>query len=243
MSAEPHEQLPLTIGLAGVLRVALEKVRRGGWVGKALKGVGGAHSSKASPMSARWVLVALVLGCAPRAVSRLDDATPVDLSGYWNDTDSRLVTEELVSDAAARPWLAEFTAARGRPPVVLFDGISNRSAEDIPQETFLNAIQRALLNDGRIRFVAAPAARARLRAERADQAGNATAATRNAVGAELGADFILGGTISYIEDQSGRTQLRVYQVDLQLLSLQDNRIVWSGSKVIRKIVGRTGVRP
>jgi hypothetical protein len=31
------------------------------------------------------------VGCGGKTVSRVDPDTTIDLSGYWNDTDSRLV--------------------------------------------------------------------------------------------------------------------------------------------------------
>jgi len=195
-----------------------------------------------STASKRLLLAAtlILLGCA-HSVTRLDTAVPVDLSGYWNDTDSRLVSEEMVRDALTRPWLDAFIAQHGRRPVVLFDGIENRTAETIAQETFLNSIQRALLNSGRISFVSGGLDRARIRAERSDQVGNASDSTRSRSGAERGADFLLGGAISYVEDASGGTQLRVYQVDMTLMALQDNTIAWAGQKQIRKVVRRPRV--
>ena len=182
------------------------------------------------------------LACGP-TVTRLDDTTPVDLSGLWNDTDSRLVSEEMVRDVLGRPWLEQFVERNGRRPVILFDGVENRTAEHLPQETFLNAIQRAVLNSGRVSFVADPGERERLRAERADQAANASPTTASPAGAELGADFLLGGMIAYIEDAGAGKQLRVYQVNLTLLSLRDNQMVWSGQKVIRKLIGRSRAKP
>lgn len=189
-----------------------------------------------------WLAVASIGGCGPK-VTRLDMGTPVDLSGYWNDTDSRLTTEEMVHDALTRPWLKDFTDSAGRSPVVLFNGIDNLTAEHIAQETFLNSIERELLNTGRIVFVADTIARGRLRAERADQATHALVRTRRGSNTELGADYLLDGMISYIEDAASTKQLRVYQVDMRLVSLGDNRVVWAGQKVIRKLVSRQHVRP
>lgn len=176
-------------------------------------------------------------GCASRSVTRLDATSPVDISGYWNDTDSRLVAEEMIRDALSRPWIELFNRESGEAPVVLFDGIRNHTAEHIPQQTFLNTIQKELLNSGRVVFVANSVEREWLRDERADQTINASPQTRNRAQMERGADFLLGGEISYIEDAGNRSQLRVYQVDLRFLSLKDNTIAWAGQKTIRKVVG------
>lgn len=194
----------------------------------------------------RFLLAALLSllasGCAARTVSRLDATTPVDLSGYWNDTDSRLVAEEMIRDALSRHWIELYNRENGAMPVVLFDGIRNHTAEHIPQQTFLNTIQKELLNSGRVIFVANSIEREWLRTERVDQAKNATPETQNQARQERGADFLLGGEISYIEDATNRSQLRVYQVDLRFLSLKDNTIVWAGQKVIRKVVDHARVK-
>ena len=52
-----------------------------------------AHSPlvRAAGRTALVALVALGSACSPKQVSRIDPATVTDLSGRWNDTDSRLV--------------------------------------------------------------------------------------------------------------------------------------------------------
>ena len=44
-------------------------------------------------------------------------------------------------------------------------------------------------------------------------------------------------------DQEGGTQVRYYQVDLTLISLADNRIVWVGQKKIKKFITKASFRP
>ena len=71
---------------------------------------------------------------------------------------------------------------------------------------------------------------------------NASEATRNEAGQELGADFMLQGQINTIIDAEGNKQVRYYQVDLTLTSLADNRKVWLGQKKIKKYVKNAKVR-
>ena len=48
---------------------------------------------------------ALLVGCGGgKQITRLDPGTQTDLSGKWNDTDSRLVAEEMISDCLSGPW-------------------------------------------------------------------------------------------------------------------------------------------
>ena len=199
------------------------------------------HSQSLRTGLALLALVAMT-ACSTK-VERLDESQAVDLSGAWNDTDSRLVSQEMIQDSLSRPWLQEF---RGRPgqnrPAVIVGEVRNLSHEHINTQTFTLEMERALINSGKVDFVASKAERSGIRDERKDQDINAREDTRNAMGKELGADFMLTGTINTIVDPSGDTQVRFYQVNLTLISLADNRKVWVGQKDIRKLVTRSKLR-
>jgi uncharacterized protein (TIGR02722 family) len=200
--------------------------------------------SHSHSLRAGIALLALVTASAcSTKVERLDESQAVDLSGAWNDTDSRLVSQEMIQDSLSRAWLQEF---RGRPgqsrPAVIVGEVRNMSHEHINTQTFTLEMERALINSGKVDFVASKADRQGIRDERKDQDINAREDTRNAMGKELGADFMLTGTINTIVDPSGDTQVRFYQVNMTLISLADNRKVWVGQKDIRKLVTRSKLR-
>lgn len=121
--------------------------------------------------------------------------------------------------------------------------VRNLSHEHINVNTFVNDLARELINSGQVNFVASRVEREEIREERQDQARHATEESRKAAGRELGADFMLQGSINTILDVEGRRQVRYYQVDLDLISLADNRKVWIGQKKIKKFVVKAGVRP
>jgi hypothetical protein len=108
--------------------------------------------------------------------------------------------------------------------------------------TFVADMERALVNSGRIDFVASSNERSEIRDERVDQDLNSTEATRNAAGQEMGADFMLKGEINTIIDKEGKEQVRYYQVDLTMISMADNRKVWLGQKKIKKFVKNASFR-
>lgn len=191
-----------------------------------------------------WMLVLasfLVAGCGTK-VTRIDANETTDLSGAWNDTDSRLVAEEMIADALSRPWTSNFAGQTGRAPAVIVGTVRNFSHEHINMNTFIADMERALVNSGRIEFVASSEERGEIRAERVDQDLNASEETRNEAGQELGADFMLKGQINTIVDADGDEQVRYYQVDLTMISLADNRKVWLGQKKIKKLVENGKVR-
>ena len=183
----------------------------------------------------------LLSGCST-SVQRLDANETVDLSGAWNDTDSQLVAQEMISDVLSRPWLSNFTAKTGRQPAVIVGSVRNLSHEHINTKTFVNEMERELINSGRVEFVASSDERDEIRDERVDQDLNATEASRNVAGNELGANFMLKGQINTIIDRADSDQVRYYQVDLSLISLADNRKVWVGQKKLKKLVENSKLR-
>ena len=165
-----------------------------------------------------------------------------DLSGAWNDTDSRLVSEEMIADVLSRPWIDQHQRASRKPPVVIVGEVRNLSHEHINVNTFVADLEREFINSGRVEVVASKVERGEIRDERRDQDFNARDDTRKAMGQEVGADYMLKGTINTIIDASGSDQIRFYQVDLNLISLADNRKVWQGQKKIKKDVRRAKLR-
>lgn len=179
-------------------------------------------------------LMALLITACGTTVERVATDETIDLSGAWNDTDSRLVAEEMIQDALSRPWLGEYTGrSGGKRPAVIVGTVRNLSHEHINVKTFVADMERELVNSGRVDFVASRDERGEIRDERIDMDLNASEATRKAAGQELGADFMLIGQINTIIDAEGREQVRYYQVDLTMVSMVDNRKVWLGQKKIK----------
>ena len=186
------------------------------------------------------MVVGLVLaGCASVKVDRMDVDETVDLSGRWNDTDSRLVSEEMIGDVLSRPWIDRYRAGTGKDPVVIVGSVRNRSDEHINTQTFVKDLERALINAGEVEFVASSGQRGEVREERKDQAANASEATAKAEGEELGADFMLQGSINTISDRVEGKEVKYYQVNLELIDIQSQRKAWIGEKKIKKLVKRS----
>ena len=181
------------------------------------------------------VAAALCFGCSTK-VQRMDTTTAKDLSGRWNDTDSRMVAEEMINDSLSRPWYDRFVAQNGREPVIIVGTVENQTMEHINTQTFIQNMQRALINSGRVKFVASQNERGEVRTERLEQDEFASEETRKAFGQEVGADFMLSGVLSSIVDQEGRRSVIFYQTNLRLINIKTNQIVWNGEKQIRKYI-------
>lgn len=184
----------------------------------------------------------LALASCGDTVTRVESDTVTDLSGNWNDTDSRLVAEEMIQDVLSRSWLPKFRRDTGKTPTVIVGTVRNLSHEHINTQTFVNDMERELINSGDVEFVASAHERDEVRNEIKDQDLNATEETRKALGQEIGADFMLKGSINSIVDAVSGEQARFYQVDLTLIELGTNRKVWVGQKKIKKTIEKGGFR-
>ncbi len=184
-----------------------------------------------------FMIVGLV-GCssAPK-VTRTEIDKPIDLSGKWNDTDSRLVAEEMIKDCLGRPWLNKFDEMNHRTPVIIIGTIINRSSEHINSQLFIKDLEKNLLNSGKVIFVANRQERQDIRDEREDQqSGNTDPSTIKPKGKETGSDFMIQGSVNSVTDQIKGKYAVMYQVDLELIDLTTNQKVWIGQKQIKKSV-------
>jgi uncharacterized protein (TIGR02722 family) len=178
-------------------------------------------------------------GCGGKTVSRVDPDTTIDLSGRWNDTDSRLVSQEMITDALSGVWYTEYMEGHNSRPTVIVGTIRNETSEHIAVATFIGDIERAFVNSQRVKVVATAQEREEIRDERMDQGKYASDETIKQFGREQGADFMLIGTISFIRDQEGGNEVRYYQVDMTLVNIETNEKTWIGQKKIKKFVGRS----
>ena len=178
--------------------------------------------------------IALINGCANRKITRVDPNETIDLSGRWNDSDSRLVSEEMIGDLLTSAWIPRYLKANDKRPVVVVGLVENKSHEHINSETFIKDVEKAIIRDGNIRLVVAGEKRNELRKERAEQQDYASPEPTKKWGKELGADFILQGTINSIVDSYKKQKVVTYQIDLQLTNIETNEVVWMGDKKIKK---------
>jgi uncharacterized protein (TIGR02722 family) len=185
--------------------------------------------------------LAVLSACGGTKVRRIDPGTTTDLSGFWNDTDSRIVAEDMIADCLSHPWIQKHAIERETKPVVIVGTVRNRSMEHIATGTFIRDLERALVNSGQVRVVANPLEREELRGEREGQQDWAREETRKRLRAETGADYMLNGVIDVIIDKEGGREVKFYQVDLYLTDIETNERVWIGQTKIKKEIKRRGL--
>ena len=192
----------------------------------------------------KWVFALLVVpfvfGCSP-SIKRVETNLVKDVGGGWNDTDAQMVAAEMINDCLNAGWYNKTLLKLGKEPVVIVGTVSINSMEHINTDVFVEEIQRALINSGKVEFVASKSERGEVRTERLEQDEFASEETRKAFGKEIGADFMLSGTLNSVVDKSGKKALVFYQVNMKLINLKTNQIVWNGQKQIKKYVKRSKV--
>lgn len=185
------------------------------------------------------------ISCTPsQKVNRISPDTRTELSGRWNDTDARLVAEEMIADVVSKPWLSQFNKSHEKPPVIIVGRVRNETMEHIDSEVFTNEMERAFVNTGQVSVVADREERQDVRDERYDQQDHASYETIKQLGRELGADYMMIGNINSIVDESvsGKEVAIFYTVSLELVDIENNQKVWIGNKKIKKYIERRNFR-
>lgn len=185
--------------------------------------------------------VVLVSGGCAKQVTRVSPDQQIDLSGRWNDVDSRQAAEAIITETfqprSGESWALQFAQAHaGRRPTLIVGTVRNRSMEHIPVNAFVRDLERAYLGSGQVQVVASAEERDEVRAERDDQQQNAAADTRARMGRERGANYMLQGDIESVEDREGGRRVVLYQIDMTLVNLETNAKEWTGQHKIKKFV-------
>jgi uncharacterized protein (TIGR02722 family) len=187
------------------------------------------------------LFVAILGGCSTYSVKRVPLETEGGVTDEWTDTDARLTAETLIKKALDSNWFSGFQNTHDRKAVVVLGQMINRSDQHINTRIFLNHFQDALINSGKVTFVAGEDyARKQAEAERKYQLEHARASTVHGPGQQTGADFLLTGSInSSVASRDGKT-VRFYQTHLKAIDLTTNVIIWSAQYRIKKIAHQSG---
>ncbi len=190
------------------------------------------------PLLVGGVCVFLLFSCAeaPSRVIRVDPEQQVDLSGKWNDTDSQMVSDEMIAACMTAPWTGNYIDASGKLPVMVVGTVFNKTDEHISADVFIKDLERAFVESNRAKVVQGGAALDEIRAMRQEQQDFASPETRHYLRNELGADFVLQGVINKIVDIDANRRVYFYQVDLELTDIESAEKIWIGQKKLKKYV-------
>lgn len=179
--------------------------------------------------------VSLCIGCA-RKVSRIDPGISIDLSGRWNDTDSRAVAETMTTELLNSDKFKEFAKAEGKKPAIIVGWVLNKTSEHIDADNFIKKIELTIFSSGIADLVESESFRDKLREERAQQQDFASSATASQWGLEVGADLMLFGEMTSETDVYNKKRVVNYIITLFLTDIETNKRVWYGQKEIKKFI-------
>ncbi|MCE2936354.1 MAG: penicillin-binding protein activator LpoB [Cyclobacteriaceae bacterium] len=180
------------------------------------------------------IFLTLSGACNQRTVARVDPQTQVDLSGRWNDSDSRIVADRMVADLLGSERFKEYATAKGRKPAIIVGQVRNRTSEHIDANAYIKKFELAIFNSGIAELIESGDFRDKLRVERANQQDFASPETMKRWGEETGADLMLFGEMTSETDVYQKDRVVNYVTTLFLTDMETNRRVWYGQHEIKK---------
>ncbi len=181
-------------------------------------------------------LIVLFFSCQTRSVTRVSPDTQIDLSGRWNDSDSRLVADKMINDLLLSDRFKEYAQGRPKKPAIVIGFIRNKTSEHIDANNYIKKFEIAIYNSNIAELVEADEFRDKLRVERSQQQDFADPATVSQWGKEIGADLMLFGEMNAETDVSNNKRIVNYITTLFLTDIETNKRIWYGQKEIKKIV-------
>ncbi len=178
-------------------------------------------------------LAAFLSGCAAfRAQTTQVDVDSADpMRERFDFTDLRTITESFASELGYSP----FITAHNEPPIMMIAGVQNRTSEYMDTKNLTDRLRTLLFQTGNVRFVN-EARREDLLREQGYQAAQATPETQVGIGQQLGAKFMMSGSLTEMADRSPRqvrvskTVRRYYKLTLDVTDLETGLLAWTAER-------------
>lgn len=183
-----------------------------------------------------YLFFLILVSCQTRSVTRIDPSTQIDLSGRWNDVDSRKVADQMIFDLFDSPSFKNYVQEKNRKPVIIVGEIRNKTSEHIDADNFIKKFEIVIHNSNVADLVESGDFRDKLRVERAQQQDYAESSTIKQWGKELGADVMLFGEMTSETDTYNNKRVVNYITTLFLTDVETNKRIWYGQHEIKKYV-------
>lgn len=182
----------------------------------------------------RMLLLVMLLTSCARTVTRIDPGQQIDLSGRWNDSDSRQIADRMVNDLLNSEKFKEYCKSHSRKPAIIVGTFRNKTSEHIDAANFIKKIELAIYNSGVADLVESGDFRDKIRLERIDQQDFANPKTVAQWGEETGANLMLLGEMTSETDVYKKQRVVNYVTTLYLTDMETNQRVWYGQQEIKK---------
>ncbi|PSW21131.1 penicillin-binding protein activator LpoB [Photobacterium sanctipauli] len=178
-------------------------------------------------------VAALMGGCAQK-VSYGDAQEAETTTIEFGSTDLQKIAEEMTDSMLSSGSVAYITGNNQRP-IIVVDGIKNKTSEHIDTESITDSVSTRLLNSGKFRFVdmtRVEAVRKQLNFQNNDELVNQSTAIQ--FGKMVGAEYMLYGNLSSIVKSAGSDKDVYYKMTMRLMDLETGLIEWADETEIRK---------
>ncbi len=180
-----------------------------------------------------FIVASLGSGCRAfrSSVHEVDVAKAKPMDASYDYSDLRWLGQSVGSDVSSWKVLDQ----DGRKPILVVMGIQNRTTRHIDTKAITDTIRTVVINNGKADFVN-ESQRDTLLKEQGYQLANCTPETRVQIGRQLGARYMLTGSLVEIRKEEPR-QVRVskaeevfYQLTMEITDLQTGLIAWTTQK-------------
>jgi penicillin-binding protein activator len=150
------------------------------------------------------------------------------MTATYDYSDMRGLTDKVAGNLINSPLLIK----QDQPPIFMIAGVQNRTADYTDTKAMTDRIRTMVLDSGRAQFVN-EARRGDLLKEQQYQAKNMTPETQVAIGKQLGAKYMLSGSLSEMASESARQvrvsrqEVKYYKLTIEVTDLLTGLIVWT----------------
>lgn len=171
------------------------------------------------------LLVALLIAFATISCATVKRGGDANMTIYLNESDSRVVCKDIVSQVVKYPRIENFENKNGRPAIVTIGKIKDETGEFFDTQVIANSLKTAILNSGVLDFMANADIRDSMRDEVISQADHSAEDKAKELDVEDAADYMLTGSIKLMVQNNGKLQERTYVVNIELSDLTTHRTV------------------
>jgi uncharacterized protein (TIGR02722 family) len=178
-----------------------------------------------------------LVGCTTVKYTNPND---VDTTGIgFSSTDLQTSTTKMVDSMLSSNSIDRITDFKKKQPVVFFSGIRNETNEHINTNMLENTVSTRMINSGLFQFTDMKAVKAmKAQMDYQKYSGMVDQKTAVSMGKQLGAHYMLTGSIANIDVQGSSQQSMFFLVTLKMIDIKKGVVVWQADKQIRKVKKR-----
>ena len=180
------------------------------------------------------VFALIISGCSSTAVVKYKDAkSPQLISADFSSSDLQQIVQSMVDSLLSAPAVVQLT--NQHPPIILVDQVRNKSMQHVDTESITDSIRTKLIASGKFHFIDRSTDQAALAEIKTQREGGLVDSLKAVqIGKQLGAEYLLTGNITEIQQSNEKVTDVYFKITLNLKNLTTGLLDWAGEKEIRK---------